>query len=640
MATHDHTGNADEITPQARTLTSEIGELHWALDLRSREIAGSRAWCEKVGLDPDQSTVSLDTLLERIHPDDRARYGSALDFAGRHGRFETSYRVRPNGGSYAVVHDRSLMAKGDAPPSDVLVGAMRVSDDRILDALRDQPTVDPMATGAPAGRVGYFTYVLEPDGTDRIEGLSPGCGAIWGLSDEQVLADMSVVWAGIEPTYIGALQTSIATSARTLAPWTAEYRITLANGDHRWLQGFGVPERTASGGTSWQTVIADVTDAKLKDREIEDANQLFRDLTANVPGVVFRYAIFPDGTDAITFMSEGSLNIWEVDATNLRNDPTLLWKMVHPDDIEAMQQSVGASAQDLSDWVHRWRIETASGARKWLEGRGKPRRLDDGTIVWNSFIVDVSKEINAQEEIERRDAKVRSLTNTLESVSRINAMGELSSAIAHELNQPLAAAMNYAHAAQLTLGDVPESTRTVEILDKTVKQVERAAQIVSRLRSLFVRGKLVKKPGSLNAAADAALAVAGRDAPGSITFDRRADSGLPDIAFDDIQIQLVIMNLVRNAVQAIGARRDGRILVETFDRDDMVGFCVDDNGPGIPEDRRAEIFTAFTSTKPDGSGVGLSICHSIVNAHGGRIWIEDSGLGGARIMVLLPKAEP
>ncbi len=604
------------LSPEA--VLARMGEFPWALDLETSEFTPSAAWADWVGLDAGPETpLRIEDLVDVIHSDDRSRFTAALEFARRHGHFETSHRLRRQNGDYTLVYDRSIgSVQGNG--AGVLHGSMRpVGDPIAATILRGDGTTAALDQVSHA-EVGYFTYTVLPDGTDRIEDLSPGCGALWGVSDAAIINNLSVVWDTVDSEDLERIRASVAESANRQIPWIAEYRVTTPSGEHKRLQGFGVPKPVADGGTTWQTVITDVTPIRTREREVAEANQLFSDLTANIPGAVFRYAIFADGSDAIEYMSDGCLALWEIDAGSLQNDPTLLWGMVNPDDLPDMQASVMASAQTLTNWVHRWRITTPSGVEKWLEGRGQPRRLEDGTTIWNTLIIDVSAEVRAEQELEQRDNRLRSLSTTLENVSRLNSMGELSSAIAHELNQPLAAAMNYAHAAEM-MAEGPSGAGPIgEMMKKAVGQIERAADITSRLRSLFVKGKIATETRSLNEVVGAGLQVVLAHLSSRIVVERSLAEDLPAVDIDDIQMQLVALNLARNALQAMADQGRGTLRVSTFGVDGMVGFTVEDSGPGIPDDKKAEILTAFTSTKTDGSGVGLSICASIVKAHGGH----------------------
>jgi diguanylate cyclase (GGDEF)-like protein/PAS domain S-box-containing protein len=142
----------------------------------------------------------------------------------------------------------------------------------------------------------------------------------------------------------------------------------------------------------------------------------FRNMAANVPGAIFRYILYPDGTDRVLYMSPGCFGLWEIEACLVEQDASLLWEIVDPADLPAMQASVMESARTLETWNHEWRITTLSGRRKWLQGIGQPSRQPDGSVLWHTLILDVSD--RKQAEIQLQD-----LTNRLELATHSAKMG-------------------------------------------------------------------------------------------------------------------------------------------------------------------------------------------------------------------------
>jgi PAS domain S-box-containing protein len=149
------------------------------------------------------------------------------------------------------------------------------------------------------------------------------------------------------------------------------------------------------------------------DNDLRDVVASFHAMAQNVPGALFRYVLRPDGTDAVEYMSPACIDLWEVDAAAIERDASVLWQMVDLDDRPGMLASVQRSAETLSPWVWEWRIKTPSGKRKFLEGRGRPLRLEDGTVLWNSLILDVTERRHVDEALrvsEERLAQVLEVT--------------------------------------------------------------------------------------------------------------------------------------------------------------------------------------------------------------------------------------
>ncbi|TAJ68913.1 MAG: hypothetical protein EPO51_25635 [Phenylobacterium sp.] len=226
-------------------------------------------------------------------------------------------------------------------------------------------------------------------------------------------------------------------------------------------------------------------------------------------------------------------------------------------------------------------------------------------------------------------------------VSRLNAMGEMAGSLAHELNQPLTAIANYLNAAEQLLAreEVP-AVRVGELVRKAGDQAVRAGQIVGRVRASVDRGEIAiaqeSASGMVQEAVEVALGGQGRD--GVVVrydFDRGADR----VMADRIQVQQVVLNLVRNAVEAMAGRprRELRLGSRAIEPG-VLQVHVADTGPGISPQVADRLFQPFVSGKPDGMGVGLSISRNIIEAHGGRMWAEANDDGGATFHFTLKRS--
>lgn len=237
-------------------------------------------------------------------------------------------------------------------------------------------------------------------------------------------------------------------------------------------------------------------------------------------------------------------------------------------------------------------------------------------------------------------ARLREVQAELVHVSRMNEMGQMTSALAHELNQPLTAIMNYVRAAQRTIAalDDPAAVRARELIEKAADQTGRAGQIIKRLRDFVEKREASRAEEDLNKTIEEALALAlvgASEANVKVAVD--FDRSIPPVVMDRIQIQQVIVNLVRNAVEALQdvARRE--LTIATWpDEPDYVGASFADTGPGLPDEVSSRLFQPFVTTKEKGMGIGLSICQSIVEAHGGRLWATPNEGGGTVFHFRLP----
>ena len=227
------------------------------------------------------------------------------------------------------------------------------------------------------------------------------------------------------------------------------------------------------------------------------------------------------------------------------------------------------------------------------------------------------------------EARLQELQSELVHISRLTAMGEMASTLAHELNQPLSAIANYLKGGMRLLQDRTdeESRQTRDALDKATEQAMRAGQIIRRLRDFVSRGESERRAENMSKLVEeaSALALVGvRDVHIHFDLDPAAE-----VLADKVQIQQVLINLMRNAMEAMAGsdRRDLTVRSALID-DDMVEVRVTDTGPGIAPEIASHLFQPFFTTKVHGMGVGLSICRTIVEAHEGRISVESKPDGG------------
>jgi two-component system sensor kinase FixL len=240
------------------------------------------------------------------------------------------------------------------------------------------------------------------------------------------------------------------------------------------------------------------------------------------------------------------------------------------------------------------------------------------------------------------DRHMQDLQVDLAHVSRLSAMGEMAAAMAHELNQPLAAGSNFVNASIQMLRNEPRDMgKLVHTMERASAQMLRAGDIIRRLRDFVSKATPDHEGHDLVAMIEEARALAMTNFKArGVTVKLRVESGAPEVLVDRIQIQQVLFNLLRNAIEAM-ADSEQRVLTIGAKRTTggMVRISVSDTGPGVDEALAGELFKPFLTTKADGMGIGLSVSRSIVESHGGRIWIEKAPGGGAVFRFTVPVAE-
>ena len=257
-----------------------------------------------------------------------------------------------------------------------------------------------------------------------------------------------------------------------------------------------------------------------------------------------------------------------------------------------------------------------------------------GQRVFTAFLRDLTE----REEVEARLQKIQ---NELLHATRVSAMGAMASTLAHELNQPLTVVANYVQTSRnlLEAADETSIASVREALAIAEEEVLRAGEVIRRLREFVASGGTDKsvEPVSKLIEDSCLLGLAGARARGIVSHIDLAPEVGP-VLIDHVQIQQVLINLIRNAVDAMAPEGSGEVLIASREDGEFVRLTVADTGPGLTAEVSERLFQAFVSTKPNGMGLGLSICRTIVEAHGGRIWYEPALGGGAAFNFTLPLA--
>jgi two-component system sensor kinase FixL len=263
-----------------------------------------------------------------------------------------------------------------------------------------------------------------------------------------------------------------------------------------------------------------------------------------------------------------------------------------------------------------------------------PVRDESGRIVGASKI---ARDVTEQKLVK---AHLEQLQNELFHASRVNDMGQVAASLAHELNQPLSAISNYISGVQSLIGR-GDYERAMFGCERAAAQVTRAGEVIRRLRNFIEKAETQKRPAGLSQIIEesCALALLGVGADGVRVETEVADDAAVALV-DTVQIQQVLVNLLRNAAEAMSASPVKRLSISTR----LVGagvleVSISDTGPGLSEAIRARLFEPFATTKDEGMGVGLSICRSIVEMHGGRIWAESDANSGATFRFTIPSAD-
>ena len=405
-----------------------------------------------------------------------------------------------------------------------------------------------------------------------------------------------------------------------------------AGGQQRWWRILAVPQVTSrSGGAA--VLHTDITDAKRAQAGFEEREALLRSILDTVP-------------DAMVVIGErGIIQSFSATAERLFGYAAA---EVCGRNISMLMPSPYREAHD--GYLERY-IRTGErriigigrlvvGQRR--DGSTFPMELSVGEVnrggrrLFTGFVRDLT-------ERQETEARLQELQSELLHVSRLSAMGQMAATLAHELNQPLTATTNYLRACQRLL-DAPgplDLGRIRQAVALSADQALRSGQIIRRLRDFVARGETERRPEDAARLAEeaSALALVGVKERG-IKARLQVDWRSPRVFVDRVQVQQVLLNLIRNAIEAMGATARRDLTVSVSPEAGMVVFGVTDTGPGLAPEVAEQLFQPFVTTKREGMGVGLSICRTIVESHGGRIWTEPNPEGGTVFRFTVPAAPP
>jgi PAS domain S-box-containing protein len=309
----------------------------------------------------------------------------------------------------------------------------------------------------------------------------------------------------------------------------------------------------------------------------------------------------------------------------------LILQRTHPEDRIAVQQLLERIVQQRTSFDFEHRLLMPDGSVKYVHVVGRPSENESGRLEFVGAVTDVSERKLAEQEREQ-------LRADLAHVNRVSMLGELAASVSHELKQPIAASMANARTCIRWLKrDLPDVNEALEASMRIVKDGIRATEIIDHLRSLYKKSPPQRELVGVNDIVREMLVLLRAEANRySIVTNSELAPELPKITADRVQLQQVFMNLMLNAIEAM-KDTGGELTIKTeLSREGRLLISVRDTGVGLPAEKTKEIFKAFFTTKPEGSGMGLAISRSIVESHGGRLWATPNDRRGASFHFSLP----
>lgn len=318
--------------------------------------------------------------------------------------------------------------------------------------------------------------------------------------------------------------------------------------------------------------------------------------------------------------------------------------ITHPDDVPRLEIAWDVALVTGEPFESELRLRRADGEYRWFATRRVPLRRNGEVIAWYAATYDIQDRKQAESELIESERRFREAQMELAHVGRVVTMGQFTASIAHEVNQPVAALLTNAETALRWLAhQPPDLEKAKPSIERVINDGKRAADIVGRIRDFSKKAPVRKECLEVNEAIlEITRLTRAAMSDNGILVTMQLSEGLPHIFGDRVQLQQVILNLIMNAIEAMSEVSEGSRELQISTRKAEAGsvlVAVSDSGPGLPPASLARIFEAFYTTKASGLGIGLSICHSIVEAHGGRLWATPSEPRGAVFCMTLPIGE-
>jgi PAS domain S-box-containing protein len=337
------------------------------------------------------------------------------------------------------------------------------------------------------------------------------------------------------------------------------------------------------------------------------------------------------------FWSEEGFRIFGFDSTT-RPSIELLLARVHPDDYALVQRVIDRAKNDRQDFAFEHRLQLPGGTVKHVRVVARAMRSETDNVDFVGAVMDVTL-------IKLAELELQSTRTELAHVMRVTSLGELTASIAHEVNQPLGAVVANAEACLGWLDrESPDLNEAHAAIERIVRDGHRAGEVIRRVRALIKRTDTQMAPLDVNEIVSEAMNIVEHELLHHRVSQRmELSSDLPVVLGDRIQLQQVLLNLIINGIEAmqpITDRRRELVIRSERDETQQVHVIVMDCGIGLSAESAHRIFDAFITTKSSGMGMGLSICRSIIQAHGGRIWASTNEPFGAAVQFTLPPHRP
>ena len=607
---------------------------YWVWNLDTDRVTWSDETYRIFGLTPRESPIDLATVREMIHPEDRESVFRTAEEAIRGGAHPDSEHrlVRPNG-EVRIVHSLGDLKRDASGRPYQMFGTVQDITDRKRAEEALQRTQFYLSEGQRLAHMGSWAS------TDLGIRWSDDLGIYWsdevykiyGLDPQNGAPNLKQYLAAIHPDDRASMAETIRVMHEQRCGCDVTKRIVRPDGEVRYVRCVGGPVFEGGVFKAFHGTTMDVTEQELLTQELRQQQAYLAEAQSltHVGSFACNFV-----TGKIFHLSDEAFRIYGFDPS-FRGIPfERFYKATHPEDEPSLREKFYGAIHARKDYDLEYRIYRPDYTIRFLRSLG--HHNPSGEI---GEYVGITMDITERKQAEQEREKLRQLEADLAHINRVNMLGELAAALAHEIKQPIAASITSANACLRWLAhDPPELERARAAATRIEQDGNRAADVINRLRSFYKKGPPPEQEivDIKNMIEEMTVLLRTEAIRNSITIHSELDADMPKVLADRVQLQQVFMNLMLNAIEAM-KDTGGKLTIRSgLNPKVQLIISISDTGIGLPAANTERIFDAFHTTKPQGTGMGLAITRSIIESHGGRVWATRNLGAGATFHFSLP----
>jgi PAS domain S-box-containing protein len=599
---------------------------YWVWDLDSDRVTWSDETYRIFGLTPQEGPIDLATVREMIHPEDRESVFRTAEEAIRGGAHPDSEHrlVRPNG-EVRIVHSLGDLKRDASGRPYQMFGTVQDITDRKRAEEALQRTQFYLSEGQRLAHMGSWAFNAAghywSDELYKIYGLDPKNGA---PTVEQYLAL-------VHPQDRASMAETIKRMQEEQRGFDQIERIVRPDGQLRYVRAVAVPVVEQGVFKGFVGTTMDVTEQELLTQELR-RGQAYLAEAQSLTHIGSWACNFVTGQ--IFHLSDEIFRLYGFDPSSRAIPFEHFYNATHPEDEPALRENFYGAIHARMDYDLEYRICLPDGTIRFLRSLG--HHNPSGEI---GEYVGITMDITERKQAEKERERLRQLEADLAHINRVNMLGELATALAHEIKQPIAASITSANACLRWLArDPPDLERARAAATRIEQDGNRAADVINRLRSFYKKETPPEREtlDVKDVIREMTVLLRTEAIRYSITIHAELDTDVPNILADRVQLQQVFMNLMLNAIEAMKDTGGELRIRPQLSPENQLMISISDTGVGLPADNTERIFDAFHTTKAQGTGMGLAITRSILESHGGRVWATANQGVGATFHFTLP----